>query len=126
MNPQELCDGRGYAQYENGILVDGTAACSRETFCCRFFTFQSYNNGESFTDEEQFQRTCGGGYNGGYGGNYITGATGVICHGTENNPANCDGPQSCLALDAVVVKGGSCRGWNVLETGCFFLMSFAH
>ena len=111
MNPQELCDGRGYAQYENGVLIGGTA-CSRETFCCRFFTFQSYNSdGLPFTDEEQFTRTCGGGYNGGYGDNYITGVTGVICHGTENNP-NCDGPRSCLSLDAVVVKGGSCRGWN--------------
>ena len=111
MNPQELCDGRGYAQYENGVLIGGTA-CSRETFCCRFFTFQSYNSdGLPFTDEEQFTRTCGGGYNGGYGDNYITGVTGVICHGTANNP-NCDGPRSCLSLDATVVKGGSCRGWN--------------
>lgn len=104
MNPQDLCDGRGYAQYEKGILIDGTACSRRETFCCGFFTFNEDN--EPLTEEEQFKRTCGG-----YGKSIplSIGVTGVICHGTQNHP-NCDGSGSCLALDALVVKSGLCRG----------------
>jgi len=77
------CEGRGYAQYENGELKGGTA-CSKSTFCC-------------YTDDSILEYNACGNF------------TGTVCHGNETNP-NCKDRGACFGANIGLVKDGSCVG----------------
>mmetsp|Transcript_7560 Transcript_7560/g.8640 ORF Transcript_7560/g.8640 Transcript_7560/m.8640 type:complete len:376 (+) Transcript_7560:69-1196(+) len=77
------CEGRGYAQYENGELKGGTA-CSKSTFCC-------------YTDDSVLEYNACGNF------------TGTVCHGNETNP-NCKDEGACFGANIGLVKDGSCVG----------------
>jgi len=116
-----LCDGGGYAIYEDGVYIDGTASCNEPgTYCCirdeveneeqaqqSSITFNEENSTiwtQNCTNCTQNPHNLDG-----YLKHACDGFTGLICHGTFDSP-NCKGEEACRNSTIGLIKNGSCQG----------------
>ena len=97
-----VCDGSGYAIYDNGVYINGTASCDEpETFCCISDDAVEEGQRSSAFNENTTNLTLRS--------NPCDGFTGIICHGTFYQP-NCIGRDACRNSTIGFIKNGSCQG----------------